>query len=83
MVILTSDDVELVPVSNTQMQERYGQTVARYNKRVYWQLETYNELDQAIAACRTKLDSGFFCIIVRDANHKQGLWQQVPERKPA
>ncbi len=81
MVILTNDDVELKPVSNPQMQERYGTQVACYNKRIYWQVETFSELDQAIAACRTKLDSGFFCIIVRDANHKQGLWQQVPDRK--
>lgn len=81
MVILTSDDVELKPVSNPQMQERYGTVVACYNKRIYWKIETFSELDQAITACRTKLDSGFFCIIVRDTDHKQGLWQQVPDRK--
>ena len=73
MFILSRNDVEMLRAK----QATNPAVLLRYRRRIFRRVSHFADIQAAIADCREKLDSGDFCLILKDGLNGQEVWKAL------
>ena len=77
MFILSKQDVELLQMKKAQTQT----VVMRYRQRIFRRINHFGDVTAAVAACQKGLDSGQFCVVLRDGLKGQEVWRALAQEE--